>query len=77
MSTKQKSHSNKHEKYKNQNMKTTLFLKSRFICIVREKGKKEQKKPKTKKKPKTAHSSLNIQLIYGNETWQKEENMQF
>lgn len=63
MSTKQKSHSNKHEKYKNQNMKTTLFLKSRFICIVREKGKKEQKKnPKPKKTPKTAHSSMNIQL---------------
>lgn len=57
MLTKQKSHSNKHEKYKNQNMKTTLFLKSRFICIVREKGgKKEQRKnpkQKTKQKPHT------------------------
>lgn len=54
MSAKQKSHSNKHEKYKNQNMKTTLFLKSRFICIVREKGKKEQKKPQNQKKPKNS-----------------------
>lgn len=53
MSTKQKLHSNKHEKYKNQNMKTTLFLKSRFICIVREKGeKKNQKKPQNKKQNK-------------------------
>lgn len=53
MSTKQKSHSNKHEKYKNQNMKTTLFLKSWFICIVRDKGKKEQKKkPQNKKQNK-------------------------
>lgn len=68
-------------------MKTTLFLKIWFLCIVREKGKKKKNKKKHNKtnkktnkkqtKTKTAHSSLNIQLIHGNENWQKEEKMPF
>lgn len=35
--------------------------------------KNQQNKQKNQTKTKTAHSSLNIQLIHGNENWQKEE----
>lgn len=44
------------------------------------KKKTQQNKQKNKQKQtktKTAHSSLNIQLIHGNENWQKEEKMPF
>lgn len=56
-------------------MKTTLFLKIWFICIVREKGKKkEQKKPqqnKQKNKKKT-NKNKNCTLLseYTIDTWQ-------
>lgn len=44
----------------------------------KKKNNKTNKKTKKKQtKTKTAHSSLNIQLIHGNENWQKEEKMPF
>lgn len=56
-------------------MKTTLFLKIWFICIVREKGKKkEQKKNTTKqtKKQTKTNKNKNCTLLseYTIDTWQ-------
>lgn len=57
MSTKQKSHSNKHEKYKNQNMKTTLFFKKSVYMHCTRKGEKKNKE-KTQNKKQNKNRTL-------------------